>query len=72
MIREHILNLHRRLFGRCQGCGKRLKAYRPRILGYEWRGAFRSEAGMWHARCIEFELAGQRRDEIIRGHRTAR
>lgn len=54
MIRENILTLQRRLFGRCECCGKRLGAARPRVFGgYAWNGWLRSEGGLWHLKCLD-------------------
>lgn len=56
MIRENIITAHRRLFGRCEGCNRRLGSCRPRVLGYEWIGWLSSEAGLWHLDCLERKL----------------
>lgn len=49
--------LHRRLFGRCQGCNCRLGRYRPVVLGHEPGRLFRRELGLWHEECLDGELA---------------
>jgi hypothetical protein len=56
MIHEFTHNLHRWLFGRCQGCSKRLGTYPARVYGYEWNGWLRSEVGLWHVDCLEKQM----------------
>jgi hypothetical protein len=56
MIKERILNVHRRIFGRCQRCGRRMRSDVPRIFEYEWAGWGHSEVGLWHLGCLERHL----------------
>lgn len=56
MFREIITTLHRWLFGRCQGCDRRLGRYPARVLGYRWHGWGRSESGLWHLDCLQKQV----------------
>jgi len=56
MFSEILTSLHRRLFGRCQGCDKRLGRYPARVLWYRWNVWGRSESGLWHLDCLQKQV----------------